>query len=370
MRRVVSCFLLFFLIGCSDTTPDNEASFGAEDWAIQESQLQLEEDLYITEMEDYFFGAIADVAADEEGRIYVADARELHVKVLSPEGELLHTVGRQGEAPGEFGALGQLHLAYDDSLYVFSAQPKRVSVFAPENDYRHVRSIPIPDEEGDAGDPRMLEGHGLVARVVEWPSAVDNPDERTMVIRNVNDDGTLGDTLFEMPAAEIVMWRTARGQAGGPLPFGRTPHFEVGPGGLIHAAWSDSLSVTRYKASGDRDTTITLPFEHIPVASTDVDHVREEISSSHFDAAENQIPDMKPAFDQFLVDDEGRYWFQRPTDDPDRSDWWIADPAESTISVVSNQSAVTFTTVRNGFAYGYTKGDRGEPTLIRYRIEE
>lgn len=101
MRRVVSCFLLFFLIGCSDTTPDNEASFGAEDWAIQESQLQLEEDLYITEMEDYFFGAIADVAADEEGRIYVADARELHVKVLSPEGELLHTVGRQGEAPGE-----------------------------------------------------------------------------------------------------------------------------------------------------------------------------------------------------------------------------------------------------------------------------
>lgn len=216
----------------------------------------------------------------------------------------------------------------------------------------------------------MLEGHGLVARVVEWPSAVDNPDERTMVIRNVNDDGTLGDTLFEMPAAEIVMWRTPRGQAGGPLPFGRTPHFEVGAEGLIHAAWSDNLSVTRYRSSGDRDTTISLPFEHVPVTSADLDYVRENISSSHFDAAEDRIPDTKPAFDQFLVDDEGRYWFQRPTDDPDRSDWWIVDPAMSTISVVSKPSAVTFTTVRNGFAYGHTRGDRGEPTLVRYRVEE
>ncbi len=39
---------------------------------------------------------------DSAGRIYVADRKQKHVKVFSPSGDLLHTIGRGGQGPGEF----------------------------------------------------------------------------------------------------------------------------------------------------------------------------------------------------------------------------------------------------------------------------
>jgi hypothetical protein len=51
--------------------------------------------------EETLFGLIADVLGDEDGNVYLLDAQLLHVEVYSPAGDLVRTLFREGEGPGE-----------------------------------------------------------------------------------------------------------------------------------------------------------------------------------------------------------------------------------------------------------------------------
>src|SRR5690606_5522433 len=44
------------------------------------------------------------LAVDAAGRIYVADRKPVVIKVFDASGRFLHTIGREGEGPGEFRA--------------------------------------------------------------------------------------------------------------------------------------------------------------------------------------------------------------------------------------------------------------------------
>jgi hypothetical protein len=61
----------------------------------------LEELWRVDEESELLFGLPTRVAYDAEGRIHVLDAQLNHVFVFSPEGELLETLSRDGDGPGE-----------------------------------------------------------------------------------------------------------------------------------------------------------------------------------------------------------------------------------------------------------------------------
>lgn len=86
------------------------------------------------------------------------------------------------------------------------------------------------------------------------------------------------------------------------------------------------------------------------------------------DAIRKEVPTTKPAFEHFLVDDEGRYWFERPTANPDSTDWWVAWPDEQRVVTTTLPSEVQLLEVTDGSAYGSTTTDAGAPVLVRYRI--
>ncbi len=52
--------------------------------------------------EEVLLGIVSSVMSGPEGNIYVLDAQLMEVKVFSPEGDLINTLGRQGQGPGEF----------------------------------------------------------------------------------------------------------------------------------------------------------------------------------------------------------------------------------------------------------------------------
>jgi hypothetical protein len=47
-------------------------------------------------------GQPGSLAVDDEDRVYVVDSKPAVIKVFSPEGALVRTIGREGEGPGEF----------------------------------------------------------------------------------------------------------------------------------------------------------------------------------------------------------------------------------------------------------------------------
>jgi len=66
----------------------------------------------------YEFGHVRAVAADDAGRIYVADRIGSTVRVYSPDGEFLRQIGREGEGPGEFQWPVDIAFGPDGRLYV------------------------------------------------------------------------------------------------------------------------------------------------------------------------------------------------------------------------------------------------------------
>jgi DNA-binding beta-propeller fold protein YncE len=66
------------------------------------------------------------------GRIFVADTHAHEIKVFDDEGRLLRSIGRRGEAPGEFNFPTYVSLV-DGELYVTDSINARVQVFSTED---------------------------------------------------------------------------------------------------------------------------------------------------------------------------------------------------------------------------------------------
>jgi len=71
------------------------------------------------------------------GRIYVADTHAHDIKVFNDQGELLDTIGKRGEAPGEFNGPTLLSFA-DDKLYVTDTLNARIQILSADGKSEHV----------------------------------------------------------------------------------------------------------------------------------------------------------------------------------------------------------------------------------------
>ncbi len=372
---VLSCLFaltLLGLLGCGSDTGSDTTEARPEAWSVEEGALQLKETLRISETADYYFGRIADVAVAEDGRIYVSDVEGPHVKVLSPDGTLQDTMGTRGEGPGEFQHPLKLSVARGGSLYVLDGADGRVHVFTPEGAFERMfrpdsdQGFPIdmmiPDGTGASPDKAIFFVYSPGARAVVQEDA-------QMAVRTVRPEGTIDGTLLTTPPYRMTSKTLGNG---GKLflnvPLTPRPHYALGPTGRVHYAYGDSLTVTAYGATGQPERTVRVPFASTPPVTDDemADALKDRTRGKK--QVRGQIPDSKPAFTQFLVDADGRYWFGRPTVNPDSTVWWVAAPETKRVLTGTLPSEVRLLTVRNGQTYGLTTTETGAPALVRYQV--
>jgi len=72
------------------------------------------------------FGLIAQVIADEKGRLYVLDGQLSEVAVFAPDGRRTGTLGREGEGPGEFRRPADAFFLPDGKLAVVQVFPGKI----------------------------------------------------------------------------------------------------------------------------------------------------------------------------------------------------------------------------------------------------
>jgi len=82
--------------------------------------------------EEILFGLITDVAVGPDGNIYLLDAQLNEIKVLSPEGELLRSIGREGEGPGEFRNAQQFSFLPDGNIGIAQVFPGKLIGLKPD----------------------------------------------------------------------------------------------------------------------------------------------------------------------------------------------------------------------------------------------
>lgn len=305
--------------------------------------------------------------------MYVVDGDASTIRVLAQNGTLQESIGGRGGGPGEFRHPSKVYLVGRDSLYVtHGGLATRLSAFGPGHEFAYDisfsssvaphqstpdRVIPIPGE---------LEFFG-VWFPVSWPGQ-DTSNSKASV-RRLSRDGTAGDTLFTFPGSQQPARKVGTGYKFYNTPWDRGPYLALGPEGNLYYAGNDSLTVRTYDAEGMLRRVAEIPFEPIPITNADLEREFSNWSSADdVGYVRDLIPSTKPAFKHFLVDDEGRYWFGRPTANPDSMAWLVAWPEEKRIVTDTLPSEVEILTVQDGYAYGKTVTKAGAPVVIRYRI--
>lgn len=349
------------LLGCGG---GDSASDGG--WTVQEGTLTLERDLLVGDDESFYFGSVGDVAVGSDGQMYVLDWSAQHVKVIGPNGVLQDTLGRKGKGPGEFQRPREIVVARGDSLYVLDGRLDRISVFTPTGAFAY--SV----QSGSGGNlpeglmvPKKRPGFVLAYSSISPP---DSEEEGAFTVRRIYSSERPADTILVGEPRDMVYQDQGDFMVFRFIPFGRTPRVAMGPEDHVYFGQSDSLRLTGYALDGTRLGTDVLPFEAAPVTEEEREQALDDIQSGLRSALRDRLPSTKPAFNDFFVDDEGRYWLERPTAQSDSTDWWMAWPEEQRVATTRLSRGVDIEAVRGDYAYGETSTEKGAPALVRYRV--
>lgn len=106
---------------------------------------------------EVLFGPINDVARNAAGVSFLLDSQLATVHVISPDGEYLRSIGREGEGPGEFRWASDIMLLADGTVCVLQSMPARAVMLTPEG--KAAGDLPLP--RGKDGSYAYLNGGSI-----------------------------------------------------------------------------------------------------------------------------------------------------------------------------------------------------------------
>ena len=328
-------------------------------------------------LDNILFGSIEGIAVNSAGELFVADRGEQAVFVISESGRLVDRLGGKGEGPGEFESIDDLYIGPGDSIYVHDFRRYRLTVFKPE-ERTYAYSLTILEAQGDRYSAIELLGvtaNGLVYRYGEGisfdPERNWNVDKRMLKVYRVGRDGKAEELILSMPDHDLVVFFAAdRGPGIMPLPFARRAHVRLGPNGRVYAGRNDSLRISITSQSGELEGLIRLHLQLEPVTRADIQESLSGRDASDREAIrETGIPETKPAYSTFTVDDQGRVWVKgRTTEDDTYAPWLILDQEGSVVGEALLPRKVGLRVIESGRAYASSTEESGAPIVIVYEI--
>lgn len=266
-------------------------------WRLEE-QLRIGSVMGSEERPDEF-GAIASVAMDSEGRIYVLDSQAQEVRVFDPSGTFSHRIGRRGAGPGEFEFARSMVITPGDSLVIRDDGTMRYSVFGPDGEF--LASVPraIRGTNGGAA-PAWVRGAYL-----DW--APHFPDGRFgpqfhLLPLHYTPDFASADSL---PPIEHV-WEI--------LPSGihmtyhtGVPLGAVDPSGTLWVAESSVYAIHRRTLTGDTTLSMTMEGNAVPVGELEREALRNDLGNNlgRLNEILDALPSTLPILPVLFTDDAG-----------------------------------------------------------------
>lgn len=148
-RLIPPLLVYFFFISCNSETRfdipenvhelENVTVFAFEPESVQ--KIELIQELKFGDTDDVTIGMVEmksafdqnrvykRIAADEHGRVFIADIQQLKIHVFDSDGSWIQSIGRQGRGPGEFQQISELKIV-SDQLYAIDANQRRINVFS------------------------------------------------------------------------------------------------------------------------------------------------------------------------------------------------------------------------------------------------
>lgn len=275
---------------------------------------QLVQELVLGDMEGpeaTVFASISGLEVDAQGRIYVLDRQANEMRIFTPDGAHVRTVGRSGGGPGEYRAANGLLWLTPDTIVVVDQQAGRYSMVTRDGEF--VRSVPrqLPFQgwlfRGGYKDGRIYESWNVGTD--RQPALLGTPLRGSSAMDTV--------PLPPEGPSESFSVRTARAGMVMGVPFAPGPARHVDGGGNIWHGQSSEFRIVRSSFGGDTLMEILLDEVATPVTAAELAEWEGGEGVKQFREMGGQldlsrIPKVKPFFDGLYVDTGGYLWVSVP----------------------------------------------------------
>ncbi len=259
------------------------------------------------------FGDVISVTVDDPGRIYVADLGANIIRVFSPQGECLQSVGREGSGPGEFAMLAGI-VRSRHSLWAMDARARRLTLFDSTGAVRASLSLG-PSMSARFPWPLWVDSHGHVHR---WavPFAVPDgtipPLRPRFLVRHSNGATLAAPDTFLVPRLERPVETYSRTTGNlretSPVPHSPAIALTVDGAGDVWVANRAIFDLHRVTYQGDTTKTIRLRRPPAPL----VGHDRQQIAAATGVPPDN-LPDHKLSLRSIHSGANGWLWVATET---------------------------------------------------------
>lgn len=263
---------------------------------------------------EYQFGSLRAIAVGTDERIYVLDGHGPVIRMYAPDGTYLQDVGREGEGPGEYKRPDSgLVFLPDGRLALRDPGNGRISLYDAGGEF--LDSWPVAGSM-NTSNPMVVTRNGIAltpviknlgASVTEW--------ERGMA--RYHPDGTI-DTV-DVPDLghedAMISGESENSSSQSSVPFTASLEVAYSPLGYFVSGVTDEYSFKLLRTDAPI-VEISMDHEPVPVDPDEAAIRREQLEKSFRDRFPGwrwngpPIPDVKPAYEGFLVSEEGRVWVQ------------------------------------------------------------
>jgi len=291
--------LLSLTLLCSGAPAGATETPAAGPWG----DVRLVEDLRIGSYdgpEETIFGRISYLTVGPEGSIYVADDQLETLRAYDADGRFVRTIGRKGEAPGEYLLILGMTVLPNGNLAIYDGRNQRITIYKPDGDALHNFRVSNSLFASD-----MLH-HDVEGNLYLWsrePAGGQSNDWREFLLQVSPTGKTLGRISLPEEEADTGSLHPATLWAWSPL-------------GYLVVGNNENYSLEMRLPDAPRH--ITHPYEPVAVLPEERDqwlawdeYFRKRSLERGQPAASHTIPARKPAFKNLCVGDDGRIWVQR-----------------------------------------------------------
>jgi hypothetical protein len=321
------------------------------------------------------------LAMNERGEIFIKDRNPSVIKVFDARGSFLHTIGREGDGPGEFRTA--FLAVRGDTLIAQDPQNSRVTTFnsasgATLSSWRSTCCYWYPI---------AVDGQGRVV-VYAMGGETAHPNAQAMIRARL--DGTFRDTVWvtQRPTAEGKRWVVTEGKNIRfmiSVPYQPEDVHGVDRAGALLSGWNGEYLIRTSRDGRDTVALFGRAWTPEPVTGTERTAIVEQrIKDQEGNGTPEDvlraafrpeyIPGTKPSFTSIETDPAGHRWIRLESGDSLRVHYDVFDSAGRWLGPIS-VPVVDWTEVYQPPAWGRDRvavigqDPEGRPVVRVFRIE-